>query len=184
MKKIILAISIVMIVLAGAGSRLFATEQHKPEQKESHAPHDEHGHDHGEEESEDEHDHEEGEHDDHGDEHGAGEAGHEEGGHEEGASPIGPDKGILAKSKKGIQLSPEAYKSFGIVIAKLINGNSVPKDAIVAIKDKKYIYTVTDGWIKKIRPDQATAGMDIVVAGVGFLRIAELIAEEGAAHSH
>ncbi len=165
MKKIILAIAIALIALVGAGSRLLATEKHKSEEKESHAPHDEHGHDHGEEEAAEEH-------------------AHEEGGHADGASPIGPDKGILAKGKKGIQLSPEAYKSFGIVITKLANSHSVPKEAIVAIKDKKYVYTVTDSWIKKISPEQVTAGTDIVVSGIGFLRIAELIAEEGAAHSH
>ena len=157
---------------------------------------DEHGHEHTE--GEQSHaEHEEGEeHDDHGEE-GEGQAHDEK--EEEGSSVVGPDKGILEKGKEGFKLAPEAVKTFELktesIKAKIIE---IVRPALVEIKNDKYIYRIRDGWIKKVavkvlKKDSQRATVDIsqfkdgdqiITNGVGFVRTAELVAEEGVSHGH
>lgn len=179
-------------------------ESHAKNTNEKHADEGEHSDHEGEEdhehkEGEESHaDHEEGEeHDDHGEE-GEGHAhGDEE--EEEGSSVVGPDKGILEKGKEGFKLAPEAMKTFELktedIRAKV---TEIIRPALVEIKNDKFIYRLRDGWIKKVSVkvlkkdnlkvtvdiSQFKDGDQIITNGVGFVRTAELVAEEGVAHGH
>lgn len=170
-------------------------EAHKPHNKDDHDDHDEHKeeeetheHDedsHKEEASEESHDHSaEGEkHDD----------------HEEENDAIGPTKGILAKSENGFRLTDVAIKNFGIKYHKIDSASfNVSESAIVKVLADKYLFRERDGWFKKIPFKTESKTGDrylvsisdmkpkdrIVIDGIGFLRTAELVVEEGVAHGH
>lgn len=133
--------------------------------------------------------HEHAKDEDHADEHAETE--------ENGA--IGPDKGIIAKSENGFKLSPEATKSFSLKTEPL-NTKTIEtsESSLVTVKDFKGIYRMRDKWFKRVPvkvlskkngriyievSDQAS-GDQIVTHGVGFLRGAELVTEEGVSHGH
>ncbi len=180
-------------------------ESHAKNTKEKHTDEEEHSDHEGEEdhehkEGEESHaDHEEGEeHDDHGEEEGEGHA-HGEEAEEEGSSVVGPDKGILEKGKDGFKLAPEAMKTFELKTENIRSKvTEIIRPALVEIKNDKFIYRLRDGWIKKVpvkvlRKDNAKITVDIsqfkdgdqiIINGVGFVRTAELVAEEGVAHGH
>jgi hypothetical protein len=142
------------------------------------------------------HAHQEDEKDDHG--HATKESEH---GEEEGASNVGPDKGIIeASAENGIRLSPEALKNFEIRTLK-ITGNGpwpIPTSARLLAGEEVNIYRVRDGAFKRIdftqakkTPENMTinstdlkSGDEIVISGIGFLRIAELAAFGGAPEGH
>ncbi len=166
-------------------------------------PHNEDHHDHKDEKHDDEGqaDHE-GEHkDEHEGEHGEAD---EHGTHEEEApSNVGPQKGILeANASKGIKLSPEALKNFEIRTLKLIVPGpwTLPSSAKLSAGEEVNIYRVRENYFKRIdfkllkktheqmsiASDELKVGDEIVINGVGFLRIAEIAAFGGApsGHSH
>lgn len=143
------------------------------------------------EESEESHAHQEG--DDHG--HSDGEADE----HGEENTAIGPDKGILEKGALGMKLSPEAVQTINPQSISWSGGVTIiPYKALVRIKDAKSIFRLRDGWYKRvpasivsrseenvtIQANDLQAGDKIIVSGLGFLRMAEVIAEEGASHGH
>jgi len=177
MKKLLILVALVFSV-----SKLsFAEEKH-----------DDHAHDEKEHKESDEHG-EEG-HDDHGEE----EHGDEHEGEEEN-SAVGPDKGILEKSENGFKLSPEAIKSFELKTQKFVNNQAqFPRPTLVEVKEEKFVYRMRDGWIKKIpvkvlkkdkvlvtlELSQFKNGDEIIVSGTGFVRVSELVAEEGMAEGH
>lgn len=190
MKKAILYL--VIFVLSIWGTLAYTADDHdKHEQEKTEESHseEEKDHDHGDGGKHDEkeehagHDEEEG--------HGHGE--------EEGGSNIGPDKGITEKADAGIRLSPEAYRTFGLQVQSASKGAlKIPTPAIVSIKNEKTVYRLRSGWFKRVKiqilktnsktteiSSQSFRDDDqIVVEGVGFLRVAEIYAEEGASHSH
>lgn len=143
--------------------------------------HDHESKDHQEEKSEHQ------DHDDHEDEHG----------HEEN-SQVGEGQGIVAASEKeGIKLSPEAEKNFEI---QKITGNIILKSAIVKVGEEINLYRYRDGFYKRIdfsvvkkegdkihiqSPDLKSTDQ-IVVQGMGYIRIVEIAAFGGAVtgHSH
>lgn len=188
MKKIILVLSLFSATLWGSLAFTSDDHDHSNEKETSQSDHkDEHGH-------EDEHAHEEGHSDDHGDEHGD-EHGHEE----ESGSSVGPDKGITEKAEAGFKLSPEAVKTMGIQTQEFSGGSLlVPVETIVSIKTEKTVFRLRGGWYKRVKIEVASKsahgivikstsfrdGDQIVLLGAGFLRIAEIFAEEGASHSH
>ncbi len=158
-------------------------DEHKDHEEEDHGK-EEAGHDH-KEDSKDKHAHEEGE-----------KGGH---GHDEGGAAIGPDKGIMEKGPLGIKLSPEAIKTISSTAIQWNGENlTIPYKALIRIKDTKSIFRLRDGWYKRtpvtvlsrqgesvtLRAEGLQTGDQIVISNVGFLRIAEVITEEGAAHSH
>ena len=168
------------------------------EEKEHSDHEDEAGHEH--KESEESHaDHEEGEvHDDYDEENeGQGQVHDEK--EEEGSPVVGPNKGILEKGKKGFKLAPEALKTFDLkselIKTKVIE---VVRLALVEIKNDKFIYRIRDEWIKKVAVkvlkkdsqrvivdiSQFKEGDQIITNGVGFVRTAELVVEEGVSHGH
>ncbi len=128
----------------------------------------------------------------------------EHGGHDESeeANPqVGPTKGILEASKdNGIKLSPEAEKNFEITkLGVLGNGNfQIPKSAIVTAATEVNLFRFRNGFYKRIdfilvskTSDKATVnskdlkpGDEVVITGLGFLRIAEIAAFGGAPEGH
>jgi hypothetical protein len=158
--------------------------------------HEEHS-DHGKEKHDD---HGEEKHDDHGDEKHEehGEEKHEE---EEENSKIGPDKGILkADEKLGFILSPEAMKNFGVKTIKLSGEKAwiLPSKARVLSQNEVNIFRIRNQFIKridfkvllsegpnlKIESSDLMNGDEIIVQGIGFVRIAEITAFGGASEGH
>ena len=140
-------------------------------------------HDHQPAEKQEEHD----EHEEHDDEHG----------HEEN-SQVGAGKGIVAASEDdGIKLSPEAEKNFEI---QKVSGSIVNKTAIVKVGEEINLYRYRDGFYKRIDFNVVKKDGDkihiksadlkstdqIVVQGMGYIRIVEIAAFGGAVtgHSH
>lgn len=158
------------------------------EGKEDHGHEEESGHQHAENETE---------------EHDKEEKGHahekEEGDHEE-STQVGPEKGILeANEDAGFKLSPEATKNFKLKLQTYNGGQiTLPLDSILQTTEEKNIYRVREGFIKRIditvvlktkteltfTSAALKAGDQIVVNGLGFLRMAELAAFGGAPEGH
>jgi hypothetical protein len=158
-------------------------------------------HDHKEDqpaEKEHEHNAEEKDHDHSTDE----KAGHEAKESEESeSSKVGPDKGILEVDEhEGFKLSPEALKNFDIKTQKLRGKGpwSLTKKAQVRTGEETNFFRVREGFFKRIDfqvvrktneevfvdSKQLQDGDEIVVSGLGFLRIAELAAFGGAPEGH
>lgn len=126
---------------------------------------------------------------------------HEEGEEEEGGGSVGPDKGITEFSERsGFKLSPEALKNFDLKYIKL-NGDgpwALPKSSIVHSGEETNLFRKRNGFFKRIDfqtiknsgnqitvdSDDLREGDEVVVLGLGFLRIAELAATGGVAHGH
>ena len=130
--------------------------------------------------------------------HSEGEAHEEE---EEGSSQVGLDKGILeADEHQGIKLAPEAARTFSLKTINLTGNGpwSVPASAKLHSGEEVNLYRLRAGFYKRIdfkelrKEDGAIsvaaadlrAGDQVVVGGIGFLRIAELAAFGGAPEGH
>lgn len=127
---------------------------------------------------------------------------HGEHGNESEENPqVGEGKGITAASAEdGIKLSSDAIKNFEIQTVKISNLNniSLPKKAIVTAGDEVNLFRVRDGFYKRIDFDivrkdgvqimikskELKLNDEIVVYGMGFLRIAEIAAFGGAPEGH
>lgn len=195
MKKIILVLGALILSIWGTFAYT-AENDTKHEAKENEEMHDHKENEaHAENEKHEEHaDHKEGD--------SAGHAHGEEGNgehEEEGGSNIGPEKGITEKAEAGFKLSPEAFRTMEIQTKEFSGGQmKIPLKAIVSIRDEKTIYRLRDGWFKRVKVQilQTNGGSaeisshsfkdgdQIVVEGVGFVRVAEIYSEEGASHSH
>lgn len=141
-------------------------------------------------------------HADHKDEDGHKEGEHEEEGHEEANSQVGPNKGIAeADKEKGFKLSPEAEKNFELQKIKVDSVQfEIPTSAVVTSGVEINLYRLRDGFytridfteIKKngshviVKSDDVRPGDEVVVKGMGFLRMTEITAFDGApaGHSH
>lgn len=160
---------------------------HKDEAKPSSVEHQDHkdGDKHDEKEEEGHGDHADGEE------------------HEEENPQVGPDKGIVeANKEKGFKLSAEAERNFGIQKIKVLKIQSleIPKNAIVTAGMEVNLYRYRDGYYKRIdfktiASNQSSATVtskdlvlndEVAVSGLGFLRISEISAFDGApaGHSH
>lgn len=128
-------------------------------------------------------------------------ADHEGEGEQEANPQVGPEKGILeANKEKGIRLSPEAEKNFEISRTALPkSGNfEIPKTAIVTAATEVNLFRFREGFYKRVDfkiisktsnrvvvvSEELTAGDEIVISGLGFLRIAEIAAFGGAPEGH
>ncbi len=117
--------------------------------------------------------------------------------HEEN-SQVGEGKGITAASEdEGIKLSPQAEKNFDI---EKIKGTVIAQSAIVKVGDEVNLYRYRDGFYKRIdfqiikkdgdkihiKSVDLKKNDQIVVQGMGFIRVAEIAAFGGAVtgHSH
>lgn len=121
--------------------------------------------------------------------------------HEEGNDNVGPGKGIVeASEENGIKISKEAFGNFGIKTQKLSGAGpwTIPSTARLLSGEEVNIYRIRDQFIKRIdfkavkiagnnltiQTPELRAGDEIVVNGIGFLRIAELVAFGGAPEGH
>ncbi len=162
----------------------------------------EHGKDeknHGHVKGEKEHDHGKNEKD-HGHDHGKEEKDHGQGHGEEGSAATGPDKGVLEKGPLGLRFSEEALRTIAASSIEFKGGDALtlPSDALVKIKDTKSVIRVRDGWHGRVAAEVVSrtadtvtvrarglkAGDRVISSKAGFFRIAELLVEEGASHSH
>lgn len=131
----------------------------------------------------------------------ADEHGHEEGHEEEGSESVGPDKGILAADEhEGIQLASVALKNFAIRTQTLSGSGPwpLPVSARLLSLEESNLYRLRGGWFKRVdfellssndqkitvSSSELKEGDEIVVEGVGFLRITELTAFGGAPEGH
>lgn len=136
-----------------------------------------------------------------GDKHQEDEHGHgDEEEHEEEASNAGPDKGVTTISKDGFTLSPEAFKTFEIKTQKVDGAGpwTLPKSCLLLTGEEKNIFRIRNQAFKRIdvevlkkindsaviQSTEIKSGDEIVVQGVGFLRIAELDATSGESGHH
>lgn len=125
----------------------------------------------------------------------------EEGEGNERVGVAGPGKGITELSARdGFKLSAEALKNFGLRYSRLNGGGPwvVPKSAVVHSVEETNLFRRRDGFFKRVdfraeksAGDRLTVdsgdlreGDEVVVMGLGFLRIAELAATGGIAHGH
>lgn len=124
---------------------------------------------------------------------------HEEG-EEEGGS-VGPEKGITEfNERQGFKLSAEALKNFDLKFTKLRGDGPwvLPKSAVVHSGEETNLFRKRNDFFKRIDfqmiknsgneltvdSDDLREGDEVVIAGLGFLRIAELAATGGVAHGH
>lgn len=123
----------------------------------------------------------------------------DEQGHEE-SSQVGPDKGILEASENlGIRLSPEAEKNFEIARIKIATlPIQIPVKAVVSALNERNIYRYRNGFYKRIDFDtdkksngsllihsrSLKIGDEVVIQGLGFLRVSEIAAFGGAPEGH
>lgn len=122
-------------------------------------------------------------------------------GAEEGGSQVGPDKGILeANEGSGIKLAASAEKNFEIRRIKVpANGVvEIPRKAIVTAVSEVNIVRYRNGFYKRvdfeeinrtpttvtIRSKDLKSTDEVVVQGLGFLRIAEISAFGGESEGH
>lgn len=103
----------------------------------------------------------------------------------------------VVKGPLGFQLSPDATATFAFKTIPY-KSPALPCEAIVASKDDKTVFRVREGWIKSlpieilskkdglctIRATDLRTGDHVITTRLGFLRITEVILEEGASHSH
>lgn len=131
------------------------------------------------------------------DSHSEDEKGHEE----EEVGNIGPDKGITEVSERnGFKLSPEARRNFELKTQKLVGDGpwSIPRSARLYSSEEVNLFRLRAGFFKRIDfqtlrstqselvvdSDDMREGDEIILSGLGFLRIAELAATGGVAHGH
>lgn len=195
MIKYILIITV--LIFGSWGIFSLASDNHTDGSHKKNEKHDEHEeHKEGETHTEGD-EHAEKGHEEHKDEHG--DEKHDENEEEEASSVVGPEKGIIEKGEAGFKLSPEAFSTMALKTSSYSGGNfALPSKAIVQVKTEKTVFRLRDGWIKRvgveilkknndsliISSSKFRSGDQIVTEGSGFLRIAEIFAEEGAELSH
>jgi len=172
---------------------------------ESHKDHSEHEEHNSTKESPVVHeDHED--HEDHGDEtdsanHDSHDSKGEHKDHAEENTQVGPDKGITEASEKdGIKISQAAERNFDIERIKVHSSGPIliSKKAIVTSGDEVNLYRFRNGYYKRIdfsiankvgdqisvTSKELKAGDEIVIRGMGYLRVAEIAAFGGAPEGH
>lgn len=207
-KKIILVLSLVMLSFA-AKSEDSHGHDHDDEPKKENPEKDKNLKAvETKEKTDDGHGHDEP-HSDHGDEHSkdehakghSDEDGEDEHGHGDENAQIGADKGILQADKdKGFKLSPEAEANFKVEKIKVqsSDGIEIPRKALVTSTIEINVYRYRDGFYKridfdtisknttslKIKSKDIKQGDEIATTGLGFLRVTEIAAFDGAPEGH
>jgi hypothetical protein len=165
----------------------------------------EHGEAHADHADENSDEHAKGHDDGYGkDEHAKGhddEHGEDERGHGDENAQIGADKGILEADKdKGFKMSPEAEANFKVKKIKVqsADGIEIPKKALVTSTIEVNVYRYREGFYKridfdtiskntttlKIKSKDLKQGDEIATTGLGFLRVTEIAAFDGAPEGH
>lgn len=120
---------------------------------------------------------------------------------DEDAANVGPDKGIIEFSeRRGFKLSSEALKNFDLKFLKLTGDGpwKLPKSVILYSAEETNLFRKRNGYFKRIDfqtisstqndltvdSDDLREDDEVVISGLGFLRIAELAATGGVSHGH
>lgn len=165
-------------------------DDHKDHAEDKH----EHGSDHKSEENDHHKEDEKEEHADHKEDGSHGEE-------SEANAQVGVNKGIVEADKEnGFKLSVEAEKNFDIKKIKVQSSLSVelPLSAIATSTIEVNVYRFRDGFYKRIDFNQISknqgkisikspdlkAGDEIAISGLGFLRVSEIAAFDGAPEGH
>lgn len=108
------------------------------------------------------------------------------GGHHHGGDKaIGEGKAIVdVDEKKGFKLSSEAIETLGIKSKRV---NDLPPSALVIDRDERSFYVLRDGYfrllklseLKTLRPED-----EVVVEGVGLLRITDVYSTDESEYGH
>lgn len=194
-KKLVFAISFISIIQfsALAAEEVHDHDEHAEEKKDhskdhkgkKNDKHDDHA-DHDEEKSDS--------HADHDDESVHGEK-------VESNPQVGENKGIVeANKEKGFKLSPEAEKNFAVKKIKIKSSSSIelPLSAIATSTVEVNVYRFRDGFYKRIDFNQISKnqekifiksldlkeGDEVAISGLGFLRVSEIAAFDGAPEGH
>lgn len=107
---------------------------------------------------------------------------------QEASSNVGPGKAVTAADpERGFKLSEAAVRRLGIKTQALRAGAmAIPQDSIVHSREETGVYRVRDGWFRLVdprKPEALQPGDEIVVVGMGLVRVAELAAfESGDGH--
>lgn len=192
MKRILISfLSILFFISPSYSSEKNAKSKVEHEEKSGHDDHDDH---------DDQGSHEGKEDDSHDEKHAHNEKS-EDGHGEEENSQIGPDKGIIAFDEdNGFKLSPEALKNFDLKMMNVDTRDTLTIDsvAIVTVGQEKNLFRFRNGYFKRIdytlvsktanrvtiKSKDLQTGDQIVVQGLGFLRISEIAATGGAPEGH
>lgn len=83
---------------------------------------------------------------------------------------------------RGLQLTEAAAKFAGIEIADHIG--ELPPHAVLRTVRGDFVFVQNDGWFRRIPADHLRKGDRIVVSGIRTLRLVELQAINGGAHTH
>lgn len=193
MMKLLISFVFTVSSIVSLNLPVFASDSHdhKPNSKneKDHGDHEEDG-DKGSTAKPDDH----GEHDEHGDHDEVGE-------HEEENAQVGPEKGIIeANKEKGFKLSAEAEKNFEIKKIKLTSNSLIelPSAAVARSAMEVNLYRIREGFYKRIdfkyvkrssdkivvNSIDLKAGDEVAISGLGFLRISEIAAFDGAPEGH
>jgi hypothetical protein len=133
--------------------------------------------------------------------HGDHEKKHAHGEKDEHGGSVGPDKGILEASVDGaIRISPEALRNFELKTIRLAGSGpwTLPPSAKLQSLEEENVYRLRNGFYKRVEfvvskrtasemtigADNLKAGDEVVISGIGFLRIAEIAAFGGAPEGH
>lgn len=87
---------------------------------------------------------------------------------------VGPDQGVLEYSKEfGFKLNPLAEKRFqlGFLSIDASKKTAVPETAWVRTLGNRGIYRKREGYLKQVHGDDLRTGDELLIAGVGFVRI-------------
>ncbi len=186
-----------LILIMGINPSLANDHGHDHENEDDKLSHkaeeanDESKHDHAAKQAHDnESNHEHGDEDDHE---------HEE---ESEAKNVGPEKGVtLFDEEKGFILSKEALKTFS-VLSVVLQGPApwnIPGSALLLSGGEKNVYRLRNGFFKRVdililsrsstsvvvRSAELSSGDQVVIQGVGNIRLAELDVTSGeVGHSH
>jgi hypothetical protein len=150
--------------------------------------------------AEDAHSPHHGQGDEHSEETAHPEEGHEEG-EEEVSSSVGPGNAVPeADAENGFKLSEKAVRTLelGLQAVRPQPTYTLPRSAVAYFKDEAGVYRLREGWFKLIEGDAKTSGNQvvftpkvafrdgdqIVVKGVGLLRVADLDAFGGSGDAH
>lgn len=127
------------------------------------------------------------------------EPGHDE--EKEENSQVGKGKGIVsASAEKGFKIADVSEKNFNIQKVKYLPGLEISKGVVVTAGTERNVYRYREGYYKRIDfhvqkavgnkififSDELQKGDEVVVVGMGYLRIVELAAfnETPNGHSH
>lgn len=197
MIELLKKLSVVLVLVTSTQFSVSLAEDKHDDHKDHAEEKGEHGSDHKSEEDDHHEDHKDEEKEEHADH-------KEDGGHgeeSEANAQVGAHKGIVeADKEKGFKLSVEAEKNFDIKKIKILSTASIelPLSAVATSTVEVNVYRFRDGFYKRIDFNQISknqnkifikspelkTGDEVAISGLGYLRVTEIAAFDGAPEGH